>query len=171
MDGAVVATAVGALSSLVGVTLGALVEPLKLGAGERARTRRDRTERCAAYVEAATTARERLVEFNVLHRLRERSPDDARADPDKYLASTDAFYQARASMRQIFGLLVMSGPEELVEQAKRVRMAEMQLHAHRRAVNSDDASSGGLPAEVLAAVRAFDEAIEEFARAARKHAK
>lgn len=107
----------------------------------------------------------------MLHRLIHRSPDDARANPDKFLASTDALYQARSSMRQIFGLLVMSGPEELVELAKQVRKAEMQLHAHRRELNPDDASSGGLPPEVLATVRAFDEAIEEFARTARKHAK
>jgi hypothetical protein len=142
-----------------------------LGAGERARVRRDRADRCAAFIEAATTAREGLVELNLLHRLLKLAPDDPRADPEKALASTDAYYQARASMRHVFGLLVMSGPDELVDLAKRVRTADMDLHSHRWELGEDNTFSRGLPPQMLIAVRAFDDAVEAFARAARTHAR
>lgn len=170
VNGAVIATVLGAVTSLAGVALGALVEPLKLGAGERARVRRDRAERCAAYIEAATTAREQLVTVNVFHRLSQLAPDDPRADTEKALASQDAFYQARAAMRQVFGLLVMSGPEELVDLARQVRKAEMKLHDSRLELDPDGTFTDVLPPQMLAAVREFDDTVLTFARAARKHA-
>lgn len=72
-------------------------------------------------------------------------------------------------MRHVFGLLVLSGPEELVDLAKRVRKADMELHAHRWELDPGGSLGSGLPPKVLTAVRQFDDALEEFAREARKH--
>ncbi|ADJ49772.1 hypothetical protein AMES_7948 [Amycolatopsis mediterranei S699] len=45
------AAVVAAVASLAGVTLGALVEPLKLNAARRAKLRQDRADRCAGMIE------------------------------------------------------------------------------------------------------------------------
>jgi hypothetical protein len=75
MWSAFLAAFVGVAASLAGVTVGALVEPWKLGAAERAQIRRDRTDRCAGLIEAATTARQHLVDLNVLYRRLALAPD------------------------------------------------------------------------------------------------
>jgi len=165
---AVGAAAIAAIASLVGVTLGALVEPLKLNAARRAKLRQDRADRCAGLIEAAVRARQHIVDINVTHRRRHEK--DTEAEAEREAAYEDAYYTARAQMRSFYGLLVMSGPEELVEQARALRKKEMELH-HTRLTLDDDGKFDRryLPAVVISATGAFDRAIEEFALVARKH--
>jgi hypothetical protein len=163
------AAVIAAVASLVGVTLGALVEPLKLNAARRAKQRQERADRCGAFIEAAARARQHLISYNVIHRQRELG-ESAEADVEREAAYEDSYYTTRAEMRSLFGLLVMSGPDELVEEAKNVRQKDMDLHHVRH-----ELEEGGefdrrfLPAAVRTAVTALDRAIEEFALVARKH--
>ncbi|MEU5264821.1 hypothetical protein [Amycolatopsis sp. NPDC021455] len=155
------AAVIAAIASLVGVTLGALVEPLKLNAARRAKVRQDRADRCGRYIEAAARARQHLVSINVSYR--------QKAD-ERVSAYEDDYYTARAEMRSLLGLLVMSGPDELVDAAKDVRRKDMDLHHVRHAPDDDGVFTRVvLPTAVRDAVVALDRSIEEFALVARKH--
>jgi len=163
------AAVIAAVAALVGVTLGALLEPLKLNAARRAKLRQDRADRCGRFIEAAARARQHIVSYNVIHRQREPGKT-TEADVEREAGYEDAYYTARAEMRSLFGLLVMSGPDEVVGAAKNVRQKDMDLHHVRH-----ELEEGGqfdrllLPAVVRTAVVALDRAIEEFALVARKH--
>ncbi|SEF27138.1 hypothetical protein SAMN05421837_103652 [Amycolatopsis pretoriensis] len=156
------AAVIAAVASLIGVTLGALLEPWKLNAARRAKLRQDRADRCGKYIEAAARARQHLVSINVSHR--------QGADAERVTGYEDEYYTVRAEMRSLLGLLVMSGPDELVEAAREVRRKDMDLHHVRH--EPDD---GGeftrvvLPTAVRDAVVELDRAIEAFALVARKH--
>ncbi|MDS0137443.1 MULTISPECIES: hypothetical protein [unclassified Amycolatopsis] len=156
------AAVIAAVASLVGVTLGALVEPLKLNAARRSKLRQDRADRCGRFIEAGARARQHLVSINVTYR--------QDAGSERLAAYEDEYYTVRAEMRSLLGLLVMSGPEELVEAAREVRRKDMDLHHVRH--EPDD---GGeftkvvLPKAVRDAVVELDRAIEAFALVARKH--
>ncbi|WP_439383588.1 hypothetical protein [Amycolatopsis lexingtonensis] len=160
---AVGAAAIAAVASLIGVTLGALVEPVKLNAARRAKLRQDRAERCGKFIETAARARQHLVSINVGHRQYESgaSGDVASAEVD--------YYTARAELRALLGLLVMSGPDELVDAAKEVRKKDMDLHHVRHEEDEGGELDRSLPPVVRKAVTALDRAIEEFALVARKH--
>jgi hypothetical protein len=163
------AAVIAAVASLVGVTLGALLEPLKLNAARRAKLRQDRADRCAGMIEAATRARKHIVDINVIHRRRNLDLD-SEAEAEREAAFEDAYYTARTEMRAFYGLLVMSGPDELVEQANLLRAKEMELHHTRWELDdSGEFDRRFLPTPVREASAAFDRAIEEFALVARKH--
>ncbi|MEU0534519.1 hypothetical protein [Amycolatopsis tolypomycina] len=167
---AISAAVIAAVASLAGVTLGALVEPLKLNAARRAKLRQERADRCAGFIEAAVRARQHIVDLNVTHRRRELAEDAIEGDAEREVAYEEAYYTARAQMRSFYGLLVMSGPDELVEQAKVLRRKEMELHEMRRELDADRKfDQRYLPAAVIRATGDFDRAIEEFALVARKH--
>ena len=166
---AVGAAIIAAVASLAGVTLGALVEPWKLNAARRAKLRQDRADRCAGFIEAAVRARQHNIDLNVIHRRRKigELPEE---DDERTAGYEDSYYVARAQMRSFFGLLVMSGPDELVDQARVVRQRDLDLHVVRLEVED----GGGfdrmnLPSVVRKAAGAVDRAIEEFALVARKH--
>ncbi|WP_410607574.1 hypothetical protein [Amycolatopsis sp. lyj-109] len=157
------AAAIAAIASLVGVTLGALVEPLKLNAARRAKQRQERADRCGRLIEAAARARQHLVSLNVNHRQGE-------AGAERVAAYEDEYYTVRAEMRSLLGLLVMSGPDELVDAAKNVRKKDMDLHHVRHAPDDGgEFTRAVLPTVVREAVVALDRSIEEFALVARKH--
>jgi hypothetical protein len=166
------AAVIAAVASLAGVTLGALVEPVKLRAARRARQRQDRADRCAGMIEAATRTRQHVVDLNVIHRRRTLGEDteDTEADAQREAEYEDSYYTARAQMRAFFGLLVMSGPDELVAQARMLLHNDMLLHHTRFELDA-----GGkfdrpfLPRPVAAAATELDRAIEEFAAVARQH--
>lgn len=159
---AVSAAAIAALASLVGVTLGALLEPFKLNAARRAKVRQDRADRCGRYIEAAARARQHLVSINVSHR--------QGTDAERVTGYEDEYYTVRAEMRSLLGLLVMSGPEELVAAARDVRRKDMDLHHVRHDPDDDgEFTRAVLPTTVRDAVVALDRAIEAFALVARKH--
>jgi hypothetical protein len=162
------AAIIAAVASLVGVTLGALVEPVKLNAARRAKLRQDRADRCAGLIEAATRARKYIIDLNVLHRRRVQGPK-AETDAEREIEFENGYYTARTDMRAFFGLLVMSGPDELVAQANVLRQKEMELHHNRFELDAGDFKRMVLPAPLRAASSAFDRAIEEFALVARKH--
>ncbi len=164
------AAVIAAVASLVGVTLGALVEPLKLNAARRAKLRQDRADRCAGLIEAATRARKHIIDLNVIHRRRILVEEVVETDAQREIEFEDGYYNARTDMRAFFGLLVMSGPDELVEQANELRKAEMELHHTRFELDADRKFERMyLPSPVRQASAAFDRAIEEFALVARKH--
>jgi hypothetical protein len=167
------AAVVAAVASLAGVTLGALVEPLKLNAARRAKLRQDRADRCAGMIEAATRARKHIIDINVIHRRRSLEKLDdktAETNAQREIEFEDAYYTARTDMRAFYGLLVMSGPDELVEQADQLRGMEMELHRTRWELDDDGKFDRRfLPTPVREASAAFDRAIEEFALVARKH--
>ncbi|WP_372663780.1 hypothetical protein [Amycolatopsis kentuckyensis] len=166
---AVGAAGIAAVASLVGVTLGALLEPLKLNAARRAKLRQDRADRCAGMIEAATRARKHIIDINVIHR-RRKLGDELETDAQREIEFEDAYYTARTDIRAFYGLLVMSGPDELVEQADVLRKKEMELHRTRWELDDDKKFDREfLPTPVRAASVAFDRAIEEFALVARKH--
>ncbi|WP_410632163.1 hypothetical protein [Amycolatopsis sp. cmx-4-83] len=166
---AVGAAAIAAVASLIGVTLGALVEPVKLNAARRAKLRQDRADRCAGLIEAAVRARQHNIDVNVTHR-RRKFEGDTEADAEREASYEDAYYTARAQMRSSFGLLVMSGPDELVEQARALRKAEMGLHHVRFELDVDGKFNRlFVPPAMREATAALDRAIEEFALVARKH--
>ncbi|EOD67768.1 hypothetical protein [Amycolatopsis vancoresmycina] len=155
------AAVIAAVASLVGVTLGALVEPLKLNAARRAKVRQDRADRCGRYIEAGARARQHLVSINVSYRQKAA---------ERVSGYEDEYYTARAEMRSLLGLLVMSGPDELVEAAREVRRKDMDLHHVRHEPDDDgEFTKVVLPTPVRDAVVALDRAIEEFALVARKH--
>ncbi|MEU7782593.1 hypothetical protein [Amycolatopsis sp. NPDC049159] len=166
---AVGAAAIAAVASLIGVTLGALVEPVKLNAARRAKLRQDRADRCAGLIEAATRARKHIIDINVIHRRRELDVD-SEAEAEREATYEDAYYTARTDIRAFYGLLVMSGPDELVEQADLLRRKEVELHRTRWELDDDKKFDREfLPTPVRQASAAFDRAIEEFALVARKH--
>ncbi|MFJ9780830.1 hypothetical protein ACIRSS_14675 [Amycolatopsis sp. NPDC101161] len=166
---AVGAAGIAAVASLVGVTLGALLEPLKLNAARRAKLRQDRADRCAGLIEAATRARKHIVDINVIHR-RRKLGEELETDAQREIEFEDAYYTARTEMRSFYGLLVMSGPDELVEQADELRRKEMELHRTRWELDTDGKFDRRfLPPPVREASSAFDRAIEEFALVARTH--
>ena len=163
------AAVIAAVASLVGVTLGALVEPLKLNAARRSKQRQERADRCGAFIEAAARARQHLVSYNVIHRLRELG-DSTEADIEREAGYEDSYFTARAEMRSLYGLLVMSGPDELVEAARNLRQKDMDLHDVRHELDEGRKFDRRfLPPGVRTAVVALDRAIEEFALVARKH--
>ncbi|MFI5591618.1 hypothetical protein ACIA5G_41675 [Amycolatopsis sp. NPDC051758] len=163
------AAVIAAVASLFGVTLGALLEPLKLNAARRAKQRQERADRCAGLIEAATRARKHIMDLNVIHR-RMTLGEEQETDAQRAVEFEDGYYTARTEMRTFYGLLIMSGPDELVEQAKLLRKAEEDLHHTRFELDA-----GGefrrmhLPAPVREATVACERAIEEFALVARKH--
>ncbi|MGW5720610.1 hypothetical protein ACWEVP_30865 [Amycolatopsis sp. NPDC003865] len=166
---AVGAAGIAAVASLIGVTLGALLEPLKLNAARRAKLRQDRADRCAGLIEAATRARKHIIDINVIHRRRALG-EELETDAQREIEFDDAYYTARTDMRAFYGLLVMSGPDELVEQANLLRTKEMALHRTRWELDDDKKFDRRfLPTPVREASSAFDRAIEEFALVARKH--
>lgn len=164
------AALVAAVASLAGVTLGALVEPLKLNAARRAKLRQVRADRCAGLIEAAVRARQHIIDLNVTHRRRELGNEDREALQKREDEYEDLYYTARAQLRVYFGLLVLSGPDELVAQVRVLRDMEMQLHATRFELDVDgEFNRAFLPPPVREAAWALDRAIEQFAVAARRH--
>ncbi|MEV0073267.1 MULTISPECIES: hypothetical protein [unclassified Amycolatopsis] len=160
---------IAAVASLAGVTLGAFVEPVKLRAARRARLLQDRADRCAGLIEAATRARQHVVDLNVIHR-RQKLGEADEGDVAREAEYEDAYYTARAQMRAFYGLLVMSGPDDLVAQARKLRHKDMLLHHTRFELDAGGAFNRPvLPPPVAAAASDLDHAIEAFAAVARRH--
>lgn len=167
---AVGAAVIAAVASLVGVTLGALLEPLKLNAARRAKLRQDRADRCAGLIEAATRARQHVIDLNVLYRRMTLTADSPESDQQRQIEYESAYYVARAEVRGFLGLLIMSGPDELIERARQVRELDTQLHDVRFELDpTGEFNRVYLPPVVREAAKRLDRAIEEFALVARKH--
>ncbi|WNV83715.1 hypothetical protein [Umezawaea sp. Da 62-37] len=157
---------VAAAAALGGVTVGALVEPLKLGAARRARIRDDRAMRCAKLIEAAMTCRARLLALNLAHR---RAAAGFEVDTAREDELVEVYRQTRSELRQTVALLRLSGPDELVEVAMTVREAERALRGVRF-VGDDggDFDKDKPPLVVLAAAHALEDTVHEFAATARR---
>jgi hypothetical protein len=164
------AAIVAAVASLAGVTLGALVEPLKLNAARRAKLRQDRADRCAGLIEASVRARQHIIDLNIVHRRRKLTDEDVEVITKREAEYEDLYYGARSQMRSFFGLIVMSGPDELVAQVAVLRDKEMRLHHTRFDLDPDGVfHRPTLPARVREATVELDRAIEEFAIVARRY--
>jgi hypothetical protein len=67
-------------------------------------------------------------------------------------------------------LLILSGPDELVDRARAVREFDTQLHDVRFELDPDGVFNRvSLPPPVRVAAKNLDRAIEDFAVVARKH--
>jgi hypothetical protein len=167
---ALIAAIVGAGASLAGVTLGALVEPWKLAAAHKARTKQDRADRCAHLIEAAIVARQHVIDLNILHRRRTLTNDSVQSDEQREIEYEDNYYVARAKIRSSLALLTMSGPDELIDLGQAIRDADKLLHDTRFVLDADGTFNRlVMPAQLRDAAMRLDAAISEFARAARGH--
>ncbi|GAA0256638.1 hypothetical protein GCM10010492_66950 [Saccharothrix mutabilis subsp. mutabilis] len=157
---------VAAIAALGGVTVGALVEPLKLGAARRARVREERAARCATLIEAAMKCRARLWALNLEHR---RVASGTEADPARENELFELYRVARKELRQTVMLLRLSGPDKLVEAAMAVWEAERALRAAR--FTGDDGAvfdRNQPPKAIHEASRGLENVRHEFAMTARK---
>jgi hypothetical protein len=154
------------LFALGGVTLGVMLEPVKTMFAARARSRQERAERCARLVEAAATACSTLIRLNTLHRRRKLGTDVA--DASEEFEIENVYYEARNEIRQVVGLLDLSGPDQLAAYARTVREADRVLGKVRFDV--EDAPTFDryiLPPTVREAADAMEENVRAFVVVAR----
>ncbi|MFD9703847.1 hypothetical protein [Lentzea sp. NPDC059081] len=158
---------IAAVAALGGVTVGALVEPLKLSAARRARARQEHGERCARFVEAATSSRSGVIRLNVAHRRVKVGGEEVSAD--EILALETAYYTARNELRQVAGLIDLYGPDELAHQAFAVREADRQFRRKQWIVeDSGVLDRSDLPPGVRDYATAMENEIRKFTALARK---
>ncbi|MGM1061353.1 hypothetical protein [Saccharothrix sp. Mg75] len=156
------------LFALGGVALGVMLEPVKALFAARARSRQERAERCARLVEAATTARSTLIRLNTLHRRRTLGADVVEMAEEFEVENT--YYTARNEIRQVSGLLDLSGPDELAAGARAVRQADRELGMVR--FIAEDASTFErytLPLTVRKAADAMEAEVRAFVDVARQY--
>ncbi|MGM1061352.1 hypothetical protein [Saccharothrix sp. Mg75] len=157
---------IAATAALGGVTVGALVEPLKLGAARRARVRDDRAARCAKLIEASMTCRARLLALNQAHR---RAASGVEVDATREEELVEAYRLARNELRQAVALLRLSGPDELVDAAMGVREAERALRGARFVGDDGERFDKDRPPKaVLDVAHTLEDVVHEFAATARK---
>lgn len=153
--------------ALVGVTLGVILEPVKSFFAERTRGRQERADRCANLIQAATRSRALLLALNGAQRRKAAglAPDDIDADD-----IVRQYRAARADLRHLVPLLVLSGPDELAEAGDMVLEADRDLRAQRFSVDPDPTryEEDLFPQPVQQAARKLQEEITRFAKLARK---
>lgn len=155
------------LFALGGVTLGVMLEPIKALFAARARSRQERAERCARLVEAATTARSALIRLNTLHRRRMLGTEVV--DASEEFSIENEYYAARNEIRQVVGLLDLSGPDELAACARSVREADRELGKVRFDVEDAPAFDRyTLPPTVRKAADAMETEVRAFVDVARR---
>ncbi len=153
--------------TLVGVSLGVVLEPLRMSFAERARLRSEGADRCVRLVEAATLTRSLLLEINYLHR-REGSGDiSGVTNEDEIFAQYRA---ARKDLKQVVMLLHLSGPDEVADAAEAVRRADRSLRATRFVTDLDHSPQqrDEVPVKVRSAADLLDQALLEFVKIGRK---
>lgn len=157
---------IAAVAALGGVTVGALVEPLKLGAARRARVREERAARCATLIETGMNCRARLLALNLEHR---KAASGGEADPTREDELLELYRQARREFRQTVILLRLSGPDKLVDAAMDVWHAERALRAARFTTDDGNAFDKNRPPKaVLEVSRGLENVLQDFAKTARK---
>lgn len=156
------------LFALGGVTLGVMLEPVKSLFAARARSRQERAERCARLVEAATTARSVLIRLNTLHRRRMLGAEVVEASEEFEIEN--GYYSARNEIRQVVGLLDLSGPDELAACARAVREADRNLGKVRFKVeDAPTLDRYTLPPAVRKAADVMEAEVEAFVGVARRY--
>ncbi|MFI6094088.1 hypothetical protein ACIA8G_00940 [Lentzea sp. NPDC051213] len=157
---------IAALAALLGATLGALVEPLKLSAARRARIRQERLERSAELIEVANEARGLAIAVNRRHR-----GEQIGGGQDDWTEIAERHHAARAKLRTITGVLRILGPDALADAAQRVHSADAELSVARfeEAPAPDDGRPLSIPPRILALRDALDTALTDFTDVARKH--
>jgi hypothetical protein len=158
---------VAAAAALLGVALGALLEPLKLRASERARVRQGRAERCERIIDAAMICRARLLSLNLAYRT---IVAGLTLEGDNEAERLEAYRLARYNLRTAVALLRLCGPDDLVDAAMRVREEERSLRKVRFAPDDgDDLDKDWPPQPVLKHARAVEQAVHDFAATARRY--
>ncbi|KJK48938.1 hypothetical protein UK23_15600 [Lentzea aerocolonigenes] len=154
---------IAAVAALLGATLGALVEPIKLSAARRARIRQERLERCA---ETAHEARGLAIAVNRRHR-----GEHIGGGQDDWTEIAEQHHVARAKLRTITAVLKMLGPDELAEAAVKVHAADETLSVGRfeESPAAPDGRPISIPPQLLAFRDALDAAVSDFADIARRH--
>lgn len=163
----VLTTLLTGLFTLVGVSLGALLEPVRAAAGHRARARQERIDRCTRLIEAAITTRSLLLEINYLHRRAEGGVLDGSTN-----TVFDQYRAARSELKKVVALIQMTGPDDLANSAAAVREADRRLRATRMNFDADSPSPDrdATPETVQQAANEFERTVTEFAVTARKYA-
>ncbi|GLZ28154.1 hypothetical protein Lesp02_03440 [Lentzea sp. NBRC 105346] len=154
--------------ALGGVALGVILEPVRAVFAARARSRQERTERCARLVEAAITARSALIRLNTIHRRRTLRADVV--GQSEVFDVENIYYGARNEIRQVVGLLDLFGPEELAKHGRAIREMDRELGKVRFDV--EDAVTFErytLPSTVRQAADAMELEIQSFTEAARRY--
>jgi hypothetical protein len=152
--------------ALVGVVVGVALEPVKAAVAHRAQLHRDRMDRCAALIIAATNTRALLLAINRLNR--RRATGETITETEQ--AETVGLYRsARAELRQAVALFHLWGPQSLIEAADSVLAADRALRATRYDVGAADAPVGeeARPEAVAVAASALEAEIRRFGDVAR----
>lgn len=158
---------IAAFAALGGVTIGAFFEPIKLAAARRVRTRQDHAERCARFVEAATSSRSGVIRLNVLYRRMKLEGEAVSAE--EILAIETAYYNVRNELRQVAGLIALFGPDDLAQQAFVVREADRHFRRMQWTVEeSGKLDRSDLPPPVREAASEMEAQILKFTVMARK---
>jgi hypothetical protein len=154
---------IAAGAAIGGVAVGALVEPLKLGAARRARAREDRAERCAKLVEKVMNCRSRLISLNRAHHQAvagQEFPDGSEQE------QLEAYRLVRNEFRQAVAMVTLSGPDALADAAMAMREAERQL-TQRFAPDLTSLFDREHPGAVTDRAHNLEQAIHDFAVTAR----
>jgi len=142
---------IGAGAALAGVTLGAVLEPLKLRFAHRARVQQERLSQCARLIEAAT-------DVNALWNHLRTVPAsvwDAKLPPLEL---------QRATLNKAERLLAMYGPDELASAARAVAAADYERRLQFRQTTHDDSLALELATTMADAIDAFVDVAQKCTR-------
>lgn len=152
------ATVLAALLTLAGVFAGALLEPVKLRAVGKARTRQERAERCARLAAAAQDARDRSSDLlRVIQAARAAGKNPDRTGLQELSAK---IHETRKELRICVALVMLSGPDDLATAATKVKLAEEDLVWPGTSDRTDE--------RLAAVLERYDDVIVEFFRVARE---
>jgi hypothetical protein len=148
------------LGVLLGVAMGALVEPLKLRFAAGARRRQVREERCAEVVSRARDVRDGLREFVAIFDVKEAQRISvAPGTKDRGGQVMDEARKAGGALRSAAALVELGGPDDLAASARAVRDSASQLLL--------DGPTRRDAFDI--AVAQLDDRIDSFVTEARKH--
>jgi hypothetical protein len=160
---------IAAFAALSGVTIGALVEPLKLAAARRAHIHQERLERCAELVDLANRLRGMAVGIN--RSFRGEHPSARSPKAETWDQISQPYYEARARLRAVAGVLIIYGPADLADKAEAVRAADGAV-AHVRFAAGQPPTDGrpiSIPVELKQALDWLDQKTLEFATSAARY--
>lgn len=153
--------------ALLGVVIGALLEPLKAAFAFRAKARQDRSDRAVDLIDAATRTRALLLGINLLNRYEVRGEIKPDSDPQELITS---YRVARAELRRAVELIHLSGPAALGAAADRLREADAGLRATRFITEGSNVTfdRDKAPPQVAEASARFSQELRAFVVLARK---
>ena len=147
--------------ALAGVTLGALLEPVKAKVAARQRLRDDRALRCAEVIESASAARSAILALFRHTRIEQRPSQAILADFE------NRYWEARVELkRAVLGLRLVA-PDELINDAELVLDSDFQLRRHW--FDAVPAERNSSRVELSQALKQNESTALRFADSARRH--